>query len=125
MHTLNLLFRRTATALACALAAACAVPAAAQTAPAASRGELLYATHCGACHTVQMHWRDQKLATSWDTLRAQVRRWQGVAALDWSEADIDDVARYLNAAIYHYPEPARVGRATAAGSLAAAAPHGR
>ncbi len=80
-------------------------------APAASagRGELLYSTHCGACHSTQMHWRDNKRATDWDSLKAQVRRWQGVARLDWTEADVEQVARYLNDTIYGYPEPARVG----------------
>jgi mono/diheme cytochrome c family protein len=73
------------------------------------RGELLYANHCGACHGVQMHWRNKKLATDWNTLLAQVRRWQDAARLDWSDADIEAVARYLNAGIYRYPEPVRVG----------------
>jgi mono/diheme cytochrome c family protein len=79
-------------------------------AQAPSRGQLLYTTHCGACHSTQMHWRDNKLATTWETLKAQVRRWQGVARLEWSEAEVEEVARYLNEAIYRYPEPARVGR---------------
>jgi hypothetical protein len=74
-----------------------------------SRGELLYTTHCGACHSTQMHWREKKLATTWDTLKAQVRRWQGVARLEWGEAEVEEVARYLNETIYRYPEPARVG----------------
>jgi mono/diheme cytochrome c family protein len=76
-----------------------------------SRGELLYTTHCSACHDTKMHWRENKLATNWDTLQAQVRRWQGVAALNWSEGEIEDVARFLNQTIYRYPEPARVGLA--------------
>ena len=74
-----------------------------------SRGELLYTTHCGACHTTQMHWRENKLATSWETLKTQVRRWQGAARLEWGEAEVEEVARYLNETIYRYPEPARVG----------------
>ena len=52
-----------------------------------SRGELLYTTHCGACHSTQMHWREKKLATTWDTLKAQVRRWQGVARLEWGRCN--------------------------------------
>lgn len=75
-----------------------------------TRGELLYSTHCVACHNTQMHWRDKKLATTWDTLKAQVRHWQGVARLEWGEAEIEDVTRHLNETIYRYPEPARVGR---------------
>jgi mono/diheme cytochrome c family protein len=61
-----------------------------------SRGQLLYGNHCGACHTTQMHWRDKKLVTDWDSLKVQVRRWQAAAQLNWTEDDIDDVARFLN-----------------------------
>jgi mono/diheme cytochrome c family protein len=70
----------------------------------ATRGELLYEAHCGACHSTQMHWREKRLATNWDTLKAQVRRWQGTARLGWSEAEVVDVARYLNDTIYRYPQ---------------------
>jgi len=45
-------------------------------AQAQSRGELLYLTHCGECHTTQMQWRDKKAATDWASLKFQVRRWQ-------------------------------------------------
>jgi mono/diheme cytochrome c family protein len=93
-------------------ASLCLVFGFAAQAQAPSRGELLYTTHCVACHTTQMHWRENKLATDWDTLKAQVRRWQGVARLAWTEADVDEVARYLNDTIYRYPEPARVGLLT-------------
>lgn len=65
-----------------------------------SRGQMLYGNHCVACHTTQMHWRDQKLATDWPSLKAQVRRWQGAGQLNWSEDDIDDVARFLNDSFY-------------------------
>jgi mono/diheme cytochrome c family protein len=70
----------------------------------ASRGELLYTTHCIACHNEQIHWRDRKIAENWTGLKAQVNRWQGVAGLAWSDRDIVEVARYLNARHYHYPE---------------------
>jgi hypothetical protein len=68
-----------------------------------TRGGLLYSTHCIECHTTQMHWRVQRKAVDWDTLRYQVRRWQGVVNLGWSETDVDDVARYLNDTIYKFP----------------------
>ena len=67
-----------------------------------SRGELLYVTHCSACHTAQMHWRANRDATDFPGLVAQVRRWQGVASLGWIDPDINDVARYLNETIYHF-----------------------
>lgn len=92
--------------LAAGLAAAGAV-AQAQPAPerASTRGELLYATHCIECHNTQMHWRELKQAYDWDSLKAQVRRWQDIAMLGWDEDDIDEVARYLNQSIYRFPHP--------------------
>ena len=75
----------------------------------ASRGQLLYDTHCVACHNEQVHWRDRKQATDWPTLLAEVRRWQVAGRLPWSDADIEQVARHLNETIYRYDAP----RATA------------
>jgi len=90
-----------------AASAASAPPAAAP-----SRGQLLYTTHCIACHSSQLHWRDQRQARDWDSLKAQVRRWQGNAGLGWSEADVTEVARHLNDTIYRFPQTSnRVGLA--------------
>lgn len=68
--------------------------------PAPSRGELLYSTHCIACHNEQIHWRDKKLVTNWQSLRSEVRRWQEAMALGWSRDEVDEVARYLKAVYY-------------------------
>jgi mono/diheme cytochrome c family protein len=84
------------------IAALAAWPASAQQAD-PGRGELLYTTHCIACHSTQMHWRDGRKAKDWETLKAQVRIWQGNAALGWSEDDIVAVAGHLNRTIYRYP----------------------
>ena len=93
-------------------AAACLCAAAlAQTGTEATRGELLYSTHCIACHTTQVHWRDQKLARDWATLSQQVRRWAGNAGLGWSDEEIVDVARYLNATYYRFEITTVTGRA--------------
>ena len=81
---------------------------AAQDAPAADRGELLYTIHCIACHSEQLHWRNGKIASDWPRLKAEVRRWQAVAQLRWSEDDIVAVARYLNRTIYRLPQPGDV-----------------
>jgi mono/diheme cytochrome c family protein len=86
-------------ALAVILVLAPAAPALAQ-----SRGALLYSTHCIACHSEQMHWRQKKLVTDWPSLKAQVRRWQAEAALDWSDDDVAEVARYLNEEFYRLPQ---------------------
>ena len=71
----------------------------------ASRGELLYSVHCIACHTAQVHWREKKLVTDWASLHSEVRRWQGLSGLGWSNEDIAEVARYLNVLHYRYPTP--------------------
>ena len=83
-----------------AVAALFGVPAHAQ-----SRGELLYATHCIACHTTQVHWRDQRLAKDWNSLQAQVVRWQAAGSLNWSGEDIVAVTQYLNDRFYGFDPP--------------------
>jgi mono/diheme cytochrome c family protein len=93
--------------------AACALPAAlAQPAVPAARGELLYSTHCIACHSREIHWRQKKLATDWASLMVQVRRWAGNGGLGWSEEEIGDVARYLNAVHYRFAAPSVTGSET-------------
>lgn len=68
-------------------------------------GEALYSLHCQECHTSQVHWRDNKLATNWEGIKAQVRRWESNLRLNWSDREIDEVARYLNTYFYRYPAP--------------------
>jgi mono/diheme cytochrome c family protein len=93
--------------LALAVLSVFSLPARAQ-ADAPTRGQLLYETHCIACHTTQVHWRDAKTAADWASLRAEVRRWQATAQLGWSDDDITEVARHLNQRYYHFTQPAGV-----------------
>jgi len=67
-----------------------------------SRGQLLYTTHCIACHSTQVHWRNDRRVTHWQSLLVQVRRWQAQAQLQWSDADIAAVARHLNDTVYKF-----------------------
>ena len=94
--------RRSGRRAAAVILGACILAGAVGATRAESRGELLYATHCIACHTTQVHWRDKKLATDWNSLKLQVRRWQAVAALEWSEEDVLDVTRHLNERFYGF-----------------------
>ncbi len=71
----------------------------------ATRGELLYSTHCLTCHNEQVHWREKKLVTDWASLQAEVRRWEQLSKLGWSGYDVEVVARYLNDLHYRYPPP--------------------
>lgn len=70
-------------------------------------GALLYESNCQSCHTAQVHWRERKQATDFNTLVAQVNRWQGNLGLRWSAQDIDEVSRYLNRRYYQFGEPAK------------------
>ena len=88
-------------------------PALAQAKPDLERGELLYSTHCIGCHSAQLHWRDKKAATSWDSLKTEVERWQKTTGLGWRERDVTEVARYLNGLYYRFPEPRAAGAVTA------------
>jgi mono/diheme cytochrome c family protein len=106
-HLLMGLARRTTLLFAACLVAA--APSAAQAAGLPTRGELLYSTHCIACHSREIHWRQKKLATDWASLEAQVRRWARNAGLGWSNEEIADVTRYLNAVHYRYAVPSVTG----------------
>lgn len=70
-----------------------------------SRGELLYTTHCVACHTTQVHWRERRLATDWASLQAQVVRWQAAGSLNWSDEDVLAVTQHLNERFYGFKSP--------------------
>jgi mono/diheme cytochrome c family protein len=63
-------------------------------------GELLYSTHCLACHTEQVHWRQNSLVKDWTTLRTQIERWQTNIGQKWTREQISDVAKYLNTSFY-------------------------
>jgi mono/diheme cytochrome c family protein len=79
--------------------------AAAQSAP---RGQMLYDNHCIACHNQQVHWREQRLVTNWESLKHWVRHWQREGRLDWSDDEINDVAQYLNNLFYRFRPPGAV-----------------
>ena len=66
------------------------------------RAQLLYATHCVACHDDKIHWRSNKHVTNWPSLKSEVQRWEGVLDLAWGDEDIEGVAKYLNALYYHF-----------------------
>lgn len=83
--------------------------ASAQPADALVRGKLLYATHCIACHAVEIHWREKKLVNNWNSLKTQVYRWQEAAGLRWSEDDIEQVSAYLSTEYYHFSDAGKIG----------------
>lgn len=79
------------------------------------RGQLLYETHCVACHTTQAHWRDNSIVGAWSDVLAQVERWQKNSGQQWDPSEVGDVAAYLNAVYYKMPcsVPGCQGKTTA------------
>ncbi len=88
-----------------------------------TRGELLYSAHCVTCHTSQMHWRDNRVATDWTSLKAQVQRWQDNAGLAWNNADVVEVTRYLNTSIYNFVQTSDPRALIAPGIASPTQPH--
>ena len=66
------------------------------------RGQLLYETHCNACHGTSVHSRNPRKAKSMDDIKYWVTRWSKELKLDWSAADIDAVAKHVNSKYYHF-----------------------
>jgi hypothetical protein len=87
-----------------------------------ARGQLLYETHCIACHNTQMHWRDRRLATSWPRLVALVDHWQRRELLNWSWDDVIEVSRHLNDTVYRLQRPSEIGAVPSAPRLVARPP---
>jgi mono/diheme cytochrome c family protein len=84
-------------------------------------GQLLYDTYCISCHTTQVHWRQNRLATDWLALKGQIDRWQTNIGQNWTRQQIDDVANYLNGQFYKF-DPASESRTEQKPAVPASAP---
>ena len=69
---------------------------------ASPRGQLLYENHCTICHDSGAHIRERSKARSLTDIRQQVYRWSQQLDLEWSRAEINDVANFLNQHFYHF-----------------------
>ncbi len=67
-----------------------------------ARGRALYELRCDACHSESVHGRTHRVAKDLAAVRGWVRRWNESLAVGWGDAEIDDVAAYLNAAYYKF-----------------------
>lgn len=77
----------------------------------AAAGKALHEQHCIACHTrlsngepTALYTRKDRLVTSLDGLRAQVRRCDQNLELRWFDDDIDNVVEYLNQTYYQFDQ---------------------
>jgi mono/diheme cytochrome c family protein len=73
------------------------------------RGQQLHDRHCTACHGYMtggegttLYTRDDRLVKSLRQLQARVHYCAAGAGLDWSDADVAAVTKYLNAQYYRF-----------------------
>lgn len=85
-------------------AAAVLLLAAAAGAQEVDRGRALYENHCQFCHEDWAHTREGRKVTTLVDLRARVAAWSVHSGLHWTDEEIDDVTRYLNARFYQITE---------------------
>jgi hypothetical protein len=68
-----------------------------------SRGQSLYENQCRTCHESWAHERKgHSVVSSKQDLRRRVAAWSTHSGLDWGEAEVDDVADYLDQTYYHF-----------------------
>lgn len=64
------------------------------------RASTMHSTYCVMCHDAQIYTRKDRVAKNYEEIRAQVDRWQQVASLKWSPADIDLMTAFLASKFY-------------------------
>lgn len=60
-----------------------------------SQAKTTHDTYCIMCHGTELYTRESRIANDYATLRAQVDRWQGNAALNWSNTEINIMTDWL------------------------------
>ncbi len=88
-----------------AAAAAAASGSSVTIAAAAELAREAHDTYCIACHDTSVYTRDDRLARDYDSLRAQVDRWQSNISLSWGKEEIDRMASWLATRYYRMPCP--------------------
>jgi hypothetical protein len=62
----------------------------------------MHDTYCIVCHDTKVYTRENRIATDYSSLRAEVNRWQSNISLRWSDEDIDAVTRLLAERYYGF-----------------------
>ncbi len=72
-------------------------------------GQTLHERHCVSCHESLMrgepstlYTRQDRRIASWSALLAQVQRCETSLGLQWSDADIENVAAFLDQRFYRF-----------------------
>ena len=68
----------------------------------ARQGQALYQANCTGCHDTSIHTRPNSIIHSLDGLEKRVQFCETGNRLQWSAAQIEDVAAYLNESFYKF-----------------------
>ena len=71
------------------------------------RGRYLYENHCQACHSDQLHRRENSKVKSLQDLRRHIASWGEHAGEKWESEEINDVMYYLDRTFYHFGQKLR------------------
>lgn len=96
--------KRLATALAIAALASATTASAADP----KRGAALYEQQCKGCHNESVHNDNSRKARNFEEARARVADFAGRLKTNWTVAQTDDVAVYLNERYYNFPCPPKL-----------------
>jgi mono/diheme cytochrome c family protein len=70
----------------------------------AARGRVLYTRHCESCHAPGVHGHTPRTPATRDELRAVVDQFRKRRALQWTDADVEDVVEHLDTMSYRFPK---------------------
>ena len=64
------------------------------------QGKPLYETHCGTCHYEKLHNRKTTNIKTIVALKLEVAKWAAQTNRRFTQAELDDIAEYLNESHY-------------------------
>jgi len=69
----------------------------------AAAGKRVYDASCTGCHDTGVHARKERTVHSLDELRRQLGNCEHMAGKQFTEAQTQDLVKYLNDSFYHFP----------------------
>jgi len=78
------------------------VLAGAGVATAQTPAQTMHDTYCMVCHDTTVYTRENRTATDYESLRAEVNRWQSNVSLNWSDAELNTVTTWLAERYYGF-----------------------
>lgn len=67
--------------------------------------QTMHDTYCIMCHDTSVYTRDNRTARDYQSLRAEVDRWQSNVSLKWGEDEVEAVATWLAKRYYGFSCP--------------------